>query len=181
MNVENKEVPITAGNKGNNKPGDISECVCVTCGAAKVLLQPACCLQAVLGIIESEVIARDCPRVSLRPAARDFTHPCSCRSQGLQEWGGEWIHGTHLGNVKSQVTPTLATPSAALAHPNLDPTELSVQVCADVPCSLGRNVVPTSNSTPSTFCQEKSIFYSDRFCSRERDQNLPDGSNVKIW
>lgn len=72
----------------------------LTFGADEVLLQPACCLWAVLGVVESEVIGRDFLCVSLRPLTRDSTDICSCGSQGLEKRISEWIYGTDRGDVK---------------------------------------------------------------------------------
>lgn len=116
----------------------------LTSGADEVVLQPACCLQAVLGVIESEVIGRDFLHVSLWPLTHDFTDICSCGSQGLEKWVGEWICGTDLGDTKTQWQSHFGYPTAAvLAHPH----SLSHSAAANTPMATG-NTDPTDQSAP---------------------------------
>lgn len=91
----------------------------LTSGAAELFLQPACCLQAVLGVVESEVVGRDSLRVSLWPLTLDFTGICSRGSHGLEKGASEWIYGTDLGGVQTQRHSHCGYPRAAvLAHPS---------------------------------------------------------------
>lgn len=76
--VRINQAPITPWNEGNNK---LRKHLCrrgvprkaLTLGGSEVLPQPARRPGAVLGVVEGEVVARDLPRVSLRPLTRDFS------------------------------------------------------------------------------------------------------------